>query len=65
MKSSLQSIEIAKSVGVPMHLVKDSNAAAEILNAMGFVSEEWLPKIDAAVSRDLQAANGEPDSADA
>ena len=49
----IESIEIAKSVGVPMHLVKDSNAAAEILHSMGFVSDEWLPKIDAAVARDL------------
>ena len=46
-------IEVAKSVGVPMHLVKDSNAAAKILNSMGLVSDEWLPKIDAAVSREL------------
>ena len=51
----IESIEIAKSVGVPMHLVKDSNAAAEILNSMGFVSDEWLPKVSAAVARDLSA----------
>ena len=51
-----ESIEIAKSVGVPMHLVKDSNAAAAILNSMGYVSDDWLPKIDAAVSRDLSAS---------
>ena len=50
-----ESIAIADSVGVPMHLVKDSNAAAEILHSMGFVSDDWLPKIGAAVSRDLQA----------
>ena len=46
---------IAKSVGVPMHLVKDSIIASQILNSMGFVSDEWLPKINAAVSRELSA----------
>ena len=53
-----ESIEITKSVGVPMHLIKDSNAAAEILNEMGFVSNDWLTKIDAAVSRDLKVTAG-------
>ncbi|MDB2685843.1 DUF2183 domain-containing protein [Mariniblastus sp.] len=52
----IESIEIAKSVGVPMHLIKDSNAAATILKSMGFISDEWLPKIDAAVTRDLSAS---------
>ena len=45
-------IEIAKSVGVPMYLVKDSIEASQILHDMSFVTDDWLTKIAAATKRD-------------
>ena len=34
-----------------MYLVEDGNATTEILNSMEFVSDDWLPKIDAVDSQ--------------
>jgi len=45
-------VEIAESAGVPMHLIRDSIEASEILHDMGFVSSEWLEKIADDTKRD-------------
>lgn len=48
------SIEIAKQAGVPMYLIGESVAAAEILNQMDFVSDQWLEKIKQSTQHDLK-----------
>lgn len=48
-----ESIKISEQHGVPMHLISDSSEAAEIALKMGLISNENLPKIEAATAADF------------
>jgi len=48
-----ESVELAKSVDVPMFLIRDSIAASEILQTMDLLEQKWMDKIDADTVRDM------------
>lgn len=47
------SIKIAQASGVPMLLIGESGAAADLLHQMDFVSDRWLEKVKQATKKDL------------